>query len=42
MEASRINLCGMLEGETLFSTLHGVYVLAFTELKNVFKNRTEK
>jgi len=42
VEASRINLCGMLEGETLFSSLYGVYMHTFTELKNVLKNNTEK
>jgi hypothetical protein len=41
-EAGRINLCGMLEGGTLFSALYGVYLPAFTELKNVLKNSTEK
>jgi hypothetical protein len=40
-EASRINLCGMLEGETLFSSLYGVYMYTFTEMKNVLKNSTE-
>jgi hypothetical protein len=41
-EAGRINLCGMLEWETIFSALYGVYMLAFTALKNVLKNSTEK
>jgi hypothetical protein len=41
-EAGRINLCELLEGETLFSALYGVYTLAFAELKKVLKNSKEK
>jgi hypothetical protein len=33
-EAGGINICGALEGETLFSALYGVYMLTFTELKS--------
>jgi len=36
-EAIWINLCDVLEGETLFSALYGVYSLAFTELKKCSK-----
>jgi hypothetical protein len=42
VEASRINLCGMLEGETLFSSLYGVYMHTFTELKNVLKKAQKR
>jgi len=35
-------LCDVLEGETLFSALYGVYSLAFTELKNVLQNSKGK
>jgi hypothetical protein len=41
-EAGRINLCELLEGETLFSALYGVYTLAFAELKKVLKNSKEE
>jgi len=40
-EASRINLFELLEEETLFSALYGVYTLAFTELKKVLQNSKE-
>jgi hypothetical protein len=36
-EAGRFNLCELLEWETLFSVLYGVYTLAFAELKKVLK-----
>jgi len=41
-EASRINLCELLEGETLFSALYQIYTLTFTELKKVLQNSEEK
>jgi hypothetical protein len=37
----RTKHCAKLEGETLFTALHGVYVIAFTDLKAVLKNSTE-
>jgi len=37
-EASRISLCDLLEGETLFSALYGVYSLALTDLKKILQN----
>jgi hypothetical protein len=36
-EAGRVSLCGTLEGETLFSALYRVHMLAFMELKAVNK-----
>jgi hypothetical protein len=41
-EAGRINLFELLEGETLFSALYGVYSLAFVQLKKVLQNSKEK
>jgi hypothetical protein len=41
-EAIRINLCELLEGETLFSALYGVYTLIFTEFKKVLQHSKEK
>jgi hypothetical protein len=41
-EASRISLCDLLEGETLFSALYGVYSLALTDLKKILQNRRKQ
>jgi len=41
-ETSRASLCATLEGETLFSALYGVYMMAFMDLKTVLKNSTER
>jgi hypothetical protein len=41
-EVSRASLCATLEGETLFSTLYGVCMIAFMDLKAVLKKSTEK
>jgi hypothetical protein len=41
-EASRARLCGTLEGETLFSALYGIYMLAFMVLKAILKKGMEK
>jgi len=38
---SRACLCATLEGETLFSALYGVYMLAFMDLKTVIKKITD-
>lgn len=41
-EAGRASLCATLEGETFFSALYGVYMLAFIDLKSVLKTKYGK